>query len=147
MDGPVSPRKRSARKRGAGLESHYFSSPSSLKRQRTHEFDSEDIELHCFPLPAKSRFFQNTPDPDALLSDPAFNNFCQDFTTAFLDLYNAKPILIQGGHRHLQHLNRARHSVLSLGPRRIPRFEPLETLDRCHTPKQDSRKTVHTRLL
>ncbi|KAI0773661.1 DNA glycosylase [Fomes fomentarius] len=95
MDDPVTPMKRLSRKRRAGLESHYFSSPSPLKRQRTRELDSEDINLHCFPLPAKSRFFQNTPDPDALLSDPAFNSFCQDFIAAFLELYYAKPILIQ----------------------------------------------------
>ncbi|KAI0739214.1 DNA glycosylase [Daedaleopsis nitida] len=101
MDSPCTPRKPSARKRRADMESHYFPSPSpSPSKRRKCKASSgaespNESQVLCAPLPTKSRFFDHPADYDALISNPAFNAFYQEFTSAWLELYYAKPILVQ----------------------------------------------------
>ncbi|KAI0687340.1 DNA glycosylase [Earliella scabrosa] len=101
MKVPRTPQKRMPRKRRANLESHYFSSPSPspLKRQKTYppspDSDLNHTQLHSLPHATESRFFHSSPGSDLLLSDPTFNMFYQDFVAAMVDLYQAKPVLIQ----------------------------------------------------
>lgn len=101
-DPPQTPRRR----RRANLESHYFSSPSPspLKNQKlrhrafrnAHKHPNSASELSVLAGDLTSRFFSSRIDMDALMSDPAFCSFYDEFVAAMVDLYYAKPILIQG---------------------------------------------------
>lgn len=70
--------------------------PSSKPRHTRGEYvDPEDVLLDFVPCASASHFFPPA-NPSALLLDPTFRIFYEDFIAAMLDLYYAKPILIQG---------------------------------------------------
>ena len=64
--------------------------------RRTKKDVAKDIVLPR-PCTARSRFFPLPPlDVDALLRNPGFIAFYDDFVAVLTELYYAKPILIQG---------------------------------------------------
>ncbi|KAI1787837.1 DNA glycosylase [Ganoderma leucocontextum] len=87
----VTPTRARTRKRseGAHLESRYFSVPA-----QGHDRPKLETQM-CSTTPTTSHFFQPKLDLDAILADPAFLLFYDDFISAMLDLYYAKPLLIQ----------------------------------------------------
>lgn len=99
---PHSPKRK--RPRPKNLESRYFPSP---KRQKPSAQDPTSLhrhlqehETHLLAQPCwtnKSRFFPPSKvDLNALLANPAFLCFYEEFVLALHELYMAKPILIQG---------------------------------------------------
>lgn len=145
---PHSPkRKRPCRK---NLESRYFPSP---KRQKPATQNSASLHLqetaqtHLLAQPCwtnKSRFFPPSKvDLNALLANPAFLCFYEEFLLALHELYMAKPILIQGRYRvSFSVLKSTTYSNI-----RARGIEPVEGLGSGDPAQQDSGHEVHTGLL
>ncbi|OSC97367.1 hypothetical protein PYCCODRAFT_1528785 [Trametes coccinea BRFM310] len=90
--------KRRRKSRSETLQSHYFQGDNGLESQDPESPKcSPSNEQRTQPSgPTKSRFFPAQHIAlDELLATPAFACFYNDFVQALVDLYRAKPILIQ----------------------------------------------------
>ncbi|KAI0642479.1 DNA glycosylase [Trametes meyenii] len=130
------PRKRA---RPKYVQSPYFPSPKRHRRTSTAKAaDSQAMLAEVFARPpwsARSRYF---PSPhielDALLGNPGFLCFYEEFLRAMHELYEAKPILIQ------EHVSSSPWKVLvavtllnkTAGKKSIPVF--FEIMERWPTP-------------
>lgn len=145
---PHTPRRK--RPRPKNLESRYF--PRSRKRQKPAtqdpaRFHLQETATRLLAQPCwtnKSRFFPPSKvDLNALLANPAFLSFYEEFVLALHELYMAKPILIQGQFR----LSTSGPECITDSNIRARGVEPLEGLGSGDPAQQDGGHEVHTSLL
>ncbi|EJF55730.1 hypothetical protein DICSQDRAFT_73043 [Dichomitus squalens LYAD-421 SS1] len=91
MDPPSTPSKPK-RTQCVRLQSRYFSTP---KRKDTTSHPPSQLVLSPSTPRTTSCFFEPKLDIDGLLSDPSFTAFYEQFVSSMLDLFYAKPLLIQ----------------------------------------------------
>lgn len=145
---PHTPKRKRPRRKN--LESRYFPSP---KRQKPAAQDSTSLHLqqtaqtYLLAQPCwtnKSRFFPPSKvDLNALLANPAFLCFYEEFVLALHELYMAKPILIQGQYCVMLSVPK----LITYSKIRARGVEPVEGLGSGDPAQQDSGHEVHTGLL